>query len=100
MLELGEQAGGGQQGGPGGPPGGLGGPAGDGFGGLPQGNSPEDRLNRKKARLDETDPEQRAYFDQFRYDMAQRLQELGLPATGGFGGGGPRGGGGGRRGGP
>jgi hypothetical protein len=52
---------------------------GTGPGGKAQ--SPEDKERRRQQRLDNTSPEFRAQMDQFRKDMAQRRQQLGLPAT-------------------
>jgi hypothetical protein len=60
------------------PPGG-----GPGFGGPPGGQpkTPEEKELRRQQRLDNTTPEFRAQMDQFRKDMAQRRQQLGLPAA-------------------
>ena len=67
---------------PGGPP--PPGPGGPGRGNL----SAEDRENRRKERLDETTPEERAQRDQLRQDLAARRAQRGLPpAPFGFGGG-------------
>ncbi len=67
-----------QQGPPGG--GGPGGPGG-GAGGPPGGGTPEDKERRRQQRLDNSTPEFRAQMDQYRKDMAQRRQQLGLPAS-------------------
>jgi exonuclease VII large subunit len=71
-----------QQGPPngGGPGGGAGGPPGGGPGGGPP-QTAEEKERRRQQRLDNTSPEFRAQMDQFRKDMAQRSQQLGLPAT-------------------
>jgi hypothetical protein len=65
---------------PGAPPG----PAGQVRGNL----SAEDRETRRKQRLDDTTPEERAQFDQLRKDLAARRAQRGLPPLArGFGGG-------------
>ncbi len=78
--------GGGGGGGPGGgAPGGGGGGGGGGPGG--RGGSEEDRNNRRKQGLDQTDPEQRSRRAEYRRQMDERRQQMGFT-----GGGGPRGG--------
>jgi hypothetical protein len=77
---------GGGPGGPGGPggnkTGGFGGPGGPGGGsGRGPGRSPEEGEKRRKQRLDNTSPEERAQRDQFRRDMNLRRQQRGLPVT-------------------
>lgn len=81
--------GGGAGGGPGGA-GGAGGPGGQGgFGGW-GGRDPQSRAMRAQQRLDNSSPDDRAMFHQFRMDMRAQMQSMGIS----FGGrGGPMGGG-------
>jgi len=100
----GQGRGGPNGGGPGGPNGG--GPNGGGPGGPNGGQEPtaqqnQQRDNGQRQWLQMSSPEQRAQTGDFRYQVKQQAQALGLPVPrmgppGGFGGGGgPRGGGGG-----
>ena len=70
--------GGGGQGGAGGGPGG-GGPGG---GGPPCGGSDEDRNRWRKHLIDNTSPEQRARYVEYRRAMEARRDQLGMPSRG------------------
>ena len=63
--------------------GGGGGPGGGG-GGQRGGSSEEDRNNRRKSMLDNSDPEQRGRRAEYRRQMDERRQQLGV-GSGGFG---------------
>lgn len=88
------QAGGGPGGGSGGGGPGAGGPGGGGRGqgggggggGGGRGFSEEDRNNRRKSMLDNSDPEQRARITEYRRQMEERRQLMGGGAGGGRGG--------------
>jgi hypothetical protein len=56
------------------------GPNGGGPGaGPPRPRTPEEREQRRKQRLDETTPQERAQRDQFRHDLEARRSQRGLP---------------------
>jgi hypothetical protein len=73
-------AGGGTGGASGGP--GGGGPGGPGGGGPPRGRSEEDRNRWRKNLIDNTSPEQRARYVEYRRAMEARRDQLGLPSRG------------------
>ena len=73
--------GGGGAGGAGGGPGG-GGPGRPGGGGPPRGGSEEDRNRWRKNLIDNTSPEQRARYVEYRRAMEARRDQLGLPSRG------------------
>ena len=78
------QAGGGGGGPGGGGPGGPGGGRGPGGGGGPRGGgSEEDRNNRRKSMLDNTDPVQRTRRTEYRRQMDERRQQTGAGGGGG-----------------
>ena len=69
--------------GPGGAGGGAGGgPGGPGGGGPPRGRSEEDRNRWRKNLIDNTSPEQRARYVEYRRAMEARRDQLGLPSGG------------------
>ena len=69
--------------GPGGAGGGAGGgPGGPGGGGPPRGRSEEDRNRWRKNLIDNTSPEQRARYVEYRRAMEARRDQLGLPSRG------------------
>jgi hypothetical protein len=72
---------GGGTGGAGGGPGG-GGPGRPGGGGPPRGGSEEDRNRWRKNLIDNTSPEQRARYVEYRRAMEARRDQLGLPSRG------------------
>jgi|688.fasta_scaffold191853_3 hypothetical protein len=72
---------GGGAGGAGGGPGG-GGPGRPGGGGPPRGGSEEDRNRWRKNLIDNTSPEQRARYVEYRRAMEARRDQLGLPSRG------------------
>jgi len=73
--------GGGGAGGAGGGPGG-GGAGRPGGGGPPRGGSEEDRNRWRKNMIDNTSPEQRARYVEYRRAMEARRDQLGLPSRG------------------
>jgi hypothetical protein len=74
--------GGGGSGGPGGGGQGSGGPGGGGRGGPPRGGSEEDRNRWRKNIIDNTSPEQRARYVEYRRAMEARRDQLGMPQQG------------------
>jgi len=62
------------------------GAGGRGAGGAGGASSPQDRLQRRMAWLDQTTPEERAQWSAYRKDLNQRLQQRGLPTWGSRGG--------------
>ena len=69
-------------GGPGGGGPGGGGPGGPGSGGPPRGGSEENRNRWRKNLIDNTSPEQRARYVEYRRAMEARRDQLGLPSRG------------------
>jgi len=70
-------AGGGPGGAGGGPGGAGGGPGGGGRGGPPRGGTEEDRNRWRKNMIDNTTPEQRARYGEYRRAMEARREQLG-----------------------